>query len=116
MQNIQYALIGLGIVSFFILFLLLSRNVITNPTVIKYLGVVALLIVFEFFNLLLHPFLEKITHHSPILMLLALVCIAAVLVPIHHMLEKWTTQKLVEKNKQIRLAAARKTIQKLEGE
>jgi len=43
-----------------------------------------------------------------------LVCIAALLVPLHHKLEKWATHKLVEKNKQIRLAAAKKTIEELE--
>ena len=47
-------------------------------------------------------------------MLLALVCIAALLVPLHHKLEKWTTVKLVEKNKATRLANAKKTIEKLE--
>ena len=65
---------------------------------------------------MLHPFLERITHHSPILLLLALVCIAALLAPLHHKLEKWTTVKLVEKNKAIRLANAKKTIEKLEDE
>ncbi|HKO81022.1 MAG TPA: hypothetical protein VJU78_11535 [Chitinophagaceae bacterium] len=113
-QNIQYVLIALGIISFIISFLLLSRRHITNTKVIQFLGVVALLVVFEFLNLLLHPFLELITHHSPLLMLLALVCIAALLVPLHHRLEKWATQKLVEKNKQARLRAAKKTIEQLE--
>jgi tetratricopeptide (TPR) repeat protein len=113
-QNIQYALIALGIVSFIILFLALSRRHITNTKLIQFLGVVALLLVFEFLNLLLHPFLERITHHSPVLMLLALVCIAALLVPLHHKLEKWATHKLVEKNKAIRLASAKKTIEELE--
>jgi NADH:ubiquinone oxidoreductase subunit 3 (subunit A) len=113
-QNIQYALMALGIISFVIVFLLLSRRHITNTKVIRFLGVVALLVVFEFLNLLLHPPLEKITHHSPVLMLLALVCIAALLVPLHHRIEKWTTTKLVEKNKTIRLAAAKKTVEQLE--
>jgi tetratricopeptide (TPR) repeat protein len=112
--NIQFALIGLGIISFIIIFLLLSRSFITNTRLISFLGVVALLIVFEFLNLLLHPFLERVTHHSPLLMLLALVCIAAMLVPLHHRIEKWATNKLVEKNKQIRLAAAKRTIEQLE--
>ena len=112
-QNIQFALIAFGIITFLILFLLLSRRIITNTKVIEFLGVVALLVVFEFLNLLLHPFLERVTHHSPVLMLLALVCIAALLVPLHHKLEKWATAKLVEKNKAIRLAAAKKTIEQL---
>jgi tetratricopeptide (TPR) repeat protein len=115
-KNLQYVLIALGIISFIISFLLLSRRHISNAKVIQFLGVVALLVVFEFLNLLLHPFLERITHHSPLLMLLALVCIAALLVPLHHRLEKWTTNKLVENNKRIRLAVAKKTIEKLENE
>ena len=113
-QNIQYSLLAFGIITFIALFLLLSRSIITNTKLIEFLGVVALLIVFEFFNLLLHPFLERITHHSPVLMLLALVGIAALLVPLHHKVEKWATGRLVEKNKQIRLAAAKKTIQQLD--
>ena len=113
-QNIQYALIFIGIIVLLTLYLLLSRSFITNTKMIEFFGVVALLIVFEFFNLLFHPFLERITHHSPVLMLLALVCIAALLVPLHHKVERWATAKLVEKNKQIRLAAAKKTIEELD--
>ncbi len=113
-QNIQYALLAVGIITFIITFLLLSRRHITNTKLIQFLGVVALLVVFEFLNLLLHPFLERITHHSPALMLVALVCIAALIVPLHHKLEKWATHKMVEKNKTIRLAAAKKTIEQLE--
>lgn len=115
-QNIQYALIALGIIVLLTLYLLLSRSFITNTKLIEFFGVIALLIVFEFLNLLLHPFLERVTHHSPVLMLLALVCIAALLVPLHHKVEKWATAKLVEKNKKIRLAIAKKTIEELEKE
>lgn len=114
-QNIQYALIAIGIIILLTLYLLLSRSFITNTKLIEFFGIVALLIVFEFLNLLLHPFLERITNHSPVLMLLALVCIAALLVPLHHRVEKWATAKLVEKNKKIRLAAAKKTIEQLEN-
>lgn len=114
-QNIQYALIALGIITFIILFLLLSRSFITNTRLIEFFGVLALLIVFEFLNLLPHPFLEKVTNHTPLLMLLVLVCIAAFLIPLHRRVEKWTTAKLVQKNKKIRLVNAKKTIEKLEG-
>lgn len=115
-QNLQYALIAIGIILLIILYLLLSRSFITNTKLIEYSGVIALLIAFEFLNLLLHPYLEKVTNHSPVLMLLALVCLAALLVPLHHKLEKWATVTLVEKNKKIRLAAAKRTIEKLENE
>jgi hypothetical protein len=49
-------------------------------------------------------------------MLAILICIGALLVPLHHRLEKWITKIMVEKNKKIRLAAAKKTIATLEGE
>lgn len=107
-QNIQYGLIAITLVTFLILFFLLSRSILVNAKIIEFLGVLALLIVFEFINLLLHPYLGKITHHSPVLMLLAMVCIAALLVPTHHYVEKWVTHKLMEKNKAVRLAAAKK--------
>lgn len=112
--NIQYALIALGIIILISLYLLLSRSFITSAKAIEFFGIIALLIVFEFLNLLLHPFLERITHHSPLLMLLGLVLIAVLLVPLHHRLEKWATSRLVKKNKQIRLAAAKRTIEQLE--
>jgi tetratricopeptide (TPR) repeat protein len=115
-HNLQYAMIALGIVTFIILFLLLSRSIIVNEKWVRFFGVIGLLVVFEFLNLLLHPWLEKITNHTPVLMLIALVGIAALLVPLHHRLEKWAKKTLVEKNKQIRLAAAKKTIEKLESQ
>ncbi len=114
--NLQFVLMALGIIVVILLFLLLSRSMITNEKVINFFGVLVLLLVFEFLNLLLHPFLSSITHHSPPLMLLALVCIAALLVPLHHRAEVWAIRKMVEKNRQIRLSAAKETIAKLEGQ
>jgi tetratricopeptide (TPR) repeat protein len=113
-QNIENALIALGIISFTILFLLLSRSFITNIRLIKFLGILALLLVFEFINILVHSYLEELTNHSQTLILISLVGIAALLIPLHHRLEKWAINKIVEKNKAVRLAAAKKTIEKLE--
>jgi tetratricopeptide (TPR) repeat protein len=113
-QNIQFALIALGIIVFIILFLLFSRSIVANQTLISFFGVLGLLIVFEFINLLIHPWLASFTHESPVLMLLVLVLIASLLIPLHHRLEKWIKEKMTEKNKTIRLAAAKKTIEKLE--
>lgn len=113
-HNIQLAITAIAILIFLILFLLLSRSILVSHKAVAFLNVVVLLVVFEFINLVMHPFLETITHHSPVLMLLALVAIAALIVPLHHRLERWTTKKLVEKNKAIRLAKAKKTIEELE--
>lgn len=114
-QSIQYAVIAIGIIVLLVLFLLLSHSVIVNEQIIGYFNVIGLLILFEFINLVLHPYLSNLTHYSPVLMLLIMVCIAAILVPVHHRLEKWLRARLVEKNKRIRLKAAKKTIEALEG-
>ena len=75
-----------------------------------------LLAVFEFINLYIHPYLAHATNDSPVLMLLVLIAIGALLIPLHHKLEKWITNIMVEKNKGIRLAAAKKTIATLENQ
>ncbi len=72
-DNIENASIALGIILFVMLFLLLSRSFITNVRFIKFLGILALLLVFEFINLLAHSYLEALTNNSQILTLLLLV-------------------------------------------
>ncbi len=114
-HNLQYAAIVIGLIIFIILFSILSRSIIVKTKFIEFFGVLGLLAVFEFINLFIHPYLAHITNDSPVLMLLILIGIGALLVPLHHRLEKWMTKVMVEKNKKIRLAAARKTIEQLEG-
>ncbi|PZR23720.1 MAG: hypothetical protein DI535_23490 [Citrobacter freundii] len=114
--NLQYAIIAIGVICFAVIFLLLSRTVIVNEKWIRFLGILGLLLLFEFINLLLHPFIGDITHHSPVLMLAFMVVIASLLIPVHHRLEHWITTKMTAKNKAIRLEAARKTVAKLEAE
>ncbi len=113
-QNIENALIAIGILLFALLFLLMSRSFITSEKLIRFLCVLALLLVFEFINILIHSYLEELTNHSQILILLILVGIAALLIPLHHNLEKRVIFRLIQKNKEVRLAAARATIEKLD--
>jgi tetratricopeptide (TPR) repeat protein len=114
-QNIQFAALAIGVISFILLFLLLSRSIIINAKWIRFLGVLALLISFEFINLIIHPYLSHYTNDSPFLMLSALVVIGAMLIPLHHRIEKWVIEKMIEKNKRIRLTAAKKIIASIEG-
>jgi hypothetical protein len=53
-HGLEYAAIAIGLVGFMMVFLLLSHSIIANERVIRFLGILALLIVFEFVNLLLH--------------------------------------------------------------
>jgi len=114
-HNLQYSAITATLVLFIILSLVLSHSKYANKRTIRFLGILSLLIVFEFVNLLLHPYLGNLVHHSPILMLSIMVLIAALLIPLHHKLEHWITEKLVEKNNRVKLAAAKKLIEQMES-
>jgi len=115
-HNIQFALLAIAIISFIIIFLLLSQTVIVNEKWIRFLGVLALLLVFEFANLVLHPYIAAIAHDSPLYTLLIMVGIASLLIPLHHKVEHWITEKMIVKNKRIRIEAAKKTLAKFEKE
>jgi hypothetical protein len=86
------------IISVLLAFLLLRKKK-TNAKTVEVLGVIGLLMLFEFVSLILHPYIEDITHHTPVMMMLLLVGIAAVLVPFHHYLEKLVKRKLAHKIK-----------------
>ena len=115
-NNLQFAAIAVAIITFIILFFVFSRSIVVGQRFIRFFGILGLLAVFEFINLYIHPHLSRFTNDSPTLMLLILMSIGALLIPLHHTLEHWISHKIVEKNKKIRLAAAKKTIAKLEGE
>jgi len=59
--------------------------------------------------------LYRITNHTPLLMLLAMVCVAGLLISLHHRMERLITNMLVSKNNRVRLEAARRMIEELEG-
>jgi hypothetical protein len=96
-SNIQ----SLGIVTFIsfffgLLFVFSKRHV--NPKIIKFLGLLGLLLLFEFISLFLHPYIASFTHHTPVYMLLILVAIASMLVPMHHKLQRWVKEKPARKS------------------
>jgi tetratricopeptide (TPR) repeat protein len=114
-QNLEYAAIAIFIITFIILFLIISRSIIVTERWISFFGILGLLTVFEFINLLIHPALARITHESPVFLLMAYVVVASLLIPVHHRLEKWILVRVTEKNRKIRLENARKTIEELEA-
>lgn len=93
-QQLQLLSIGIFIPGFFLFTLLLSRIKI-NIRAIKVLGVLSLLILFEYLTLLLHPTVAELTHHTPVLEILIFVAIAAILIPAHHRIEHWLIERLI---------------------
>ena len=114
-RNIQFGIIALIVITLGIFLLILSRTSVVGAKAIKNLSLIALLLFFEFINLLVHPLLGEITHHSPLLMLLCMAAIAGLLIPLHHRMEHLITNMLVSKNNRVRLDAARRTIEELEA-
>ncbi|MBL0056947.1 MAG: tetratricopeptide repeat protein [Chitinophagaceae bacterium] len=92
-QQLQLLFIGIFIPGFFLLTLLLSRIRI-HVRVIRILGVLSLLILFEYLTLLLHPTVANLTNHTPVYEMLIFVSIAALLIPAHHRIERWLIKKL----------------------
>ena len=92
-QQLQWLFIGIFIPGFFLMTLLLSRIRI-HVRAIKFMGIISLLILFEYLTLLLHPYVVEITHHTPVLELLVFVMVAALLIPTHHRIEHWMIEKL----------------------
>lgn len=92
-QRLQLLAIGIFIPIFFLFSIFMSRRKI-HRRVIEFLGVVSLLLFFEYITLLIHPFVTEITHHTPFLEILIFVALAALLVPGHHKIEHWFTKHL----------------------
>lgn len=93
-QQLQMLLIAIFIPGFFLITLLLSR-VNVHIKLIRLLGVLSLLFLFEYLTLLLHPTVARLTHHTPIFEILIFVGMAAILIPLHHRLEHWLIHKLI---------------------
>ena len=92
-RNLELAGIAIFIPVFLFIVLLLGRKKVKSRTV-EFLGVLALLFLFEFIVLFAHPYIGHWTHESPIWMLLILVGVAAILIPLHHRSETWVKKKL----------------------
>ena len=96
-HNLQLIGIAAFIPLFFGVFLLLSRRTI-HVSILRFFGLLGLLLLFEFISLLIHPYIMKWTNHAPVFMLILLVAIGSLLVPTHHWLEKWLNKKLGNKS------------------
>ena len=98
LQQLQILAICIFIPVFFIITVAVSRIKI-HRNVVRFMGVVSLLLFFEFIILLLHPLIEKLMHHNKVFELLVLVFIGAGLVPLHHRLEHIVLVKLTKDKK-----------------
>ena len=102
-NNLQLIGIAIFIVTFLSFVIALTRTR-RQYRALEFMGLLALLLVFEFISLFVHPFIEEATSNNPIMMLVILVAIASILVPTHHSLTLWMREKA--SSKKIKHAAA----------
>jgi len=92
-NNLQLTAIALFIPVFFLIALVLSKIKI-HHRVIEYMSVLSILFLFEFITLLLHPMIGEFTNHTPVVEFVIFVCFAGIMVPMHHRLTHWLTERL----------------------
>lgn len=92
-EKLQLLAIGIVIPIFFLISIFLSRRKV-HRGIIRFSGVISLLMLFEYLTLLLHPFVAEKTDHSPVLEIIIFVAIAAIITPTHHRLEHWLMERL----------------------
>ena len=100
--NVLYLGISVTLIAFLFFFLVIVRTIVVNEKFVTYFGTIGLLIVFEFVNMAIHPYLEAHgpfveEHNAKLFMLAVLVAIASILERLHHKLDKYVRHQLVEK-------------------
>lgn len=96
-EKLQLLLIGIIIPIFFIVTIVISRKKV-HIKLIELLGIISILLFFEYITLLLHPFIAEKTNHSPFIEIIVFVAIAAVITPSHHRIERWLIDNLKRYN------------------
>lgn len=99
-RNLQILLIAAFIITFMVGVIVISRKKSFLKTA-RFLGLIGVLLIFEFISLLTHPWIEKLTNHNPVLTLLMLVLLASILVPAHHYLEDLIRKKMVKRRRRL---------------
>ncbi|RYY52942.1 MAG: tetratricopeptide repeat protein [Chitinophagaceae bacterium] len=97
-DNIQYLAITIGITGLFILLVMLGMFRVSART-IKMIGFFAFLMFFEFIFLIFKKNIYSLTKGEPWRDLLFMICLAAVLLPLHHWLEHKVIHYLTSHNR-----------------
>ncbi len=95
-RNLQLLAIGVFIPIFFLGVLALGRTKV-RPRIVEFLGILSLLLFFEFITDLIYPYVSNLTNENPIWEMAVLVILAAVLEPLNFKMEHWVKGHLVHR-------------------
>ena len=96
-RNLQLIAIAIFIPVFFLFVLFLAR-IKVRARVVEFLGILSLLLFFEFITDLIYPYVSQFTNENPIWEMLFLVILAGLLEPLNFRLEHWVKGHLVHKH------------------
>jgi tetratricopeptide (TPR) repeat protein len=99
-DRMQLLAIAVFLIVFFITLFLISRRK-TKRLALDYIGLIGLLVLFEFITVFIHPYIERFTNHTPIYILLISVGVAVLLSPLDHRLTAWIKHKLSKPKKRL---------------
>ncbi|HYK47771.1 MAG TPA: tetratricopeptide repeat protein [Parafilimonas sp.] len=95
-DSLQLIGIAVFIVSFLFVLMLLGRRE-KHPRAVEFLALFALFLLFEFVSFLVHPYLSRITHETPVYYLTVSVLLAASLTRLHERTTGLITRKVLHK-------------------
>ncbi|MGZ3874723.1 MAG: tetratricopeptide repeat protein [Mucilaginibacter sp.] len=98
-KNLQLAGIAIFLPTFFFFVLFLSRRRI-KARMVDFLGVLLLLLTFEFISMLIRPYIAQIqhwVHDAPAIAMFINIGLASLLVPVHRPIERWVKGKLAHR-------------------
>ncbi|KAI9459588.1 hypothetical protein F5148DRAFT_1287117 [Russula earlei] len=100
LNRLMFMLVPPFIIFFIYVVILLGRMKV-KERLVESMSLVATIMIFEFIALLLHGYLDKVTHENPLLLLTALVLVGIALEPLHNYFQNWLKRKVVheENNK-----------------
>jgi|GEM_PF-4846517 len=84
---------------FFIYVVILLGKMKVKERLVESMSLVATIMIFEFIALLLHGYLDKVTHENPLLLLLTLVLVGIALEPLHNYFQDWLKKKVVHEER-----------------
>ncbi|HET9824111.1 MAG TPA: tetratricopeptide repeat protein [Chitinophagaceae bacterium] len=99
-NNLQMLGIAIFIVSFFAFLTQFSKRKVSR-NIVRFLGLLGLLLVFEFVSQFIDPYIAQLTNHVPYLFLAASVVIALILYPFHTRMEHWIKHRLVKRRRRV---------------
>lgn len=115
-KNIYFFGIAFTVITCLFFLLLFSQTVLLNKRLILFFGNLSFLLFFEFIYLILHHFIVEFAEERVYLEFLFMVLVALTLFPLHHKIQKEIVEKLIKRNKNIRLQIAKKILEETDDE